>query len=213
MSACPRCSAQLETPLGCGSCGALLAPSPSPTPFEVFGLVASFDVDVDLLKRRLLKLSRIVHPDFFAGGDAATREAAERASALLNEAYAVLADPGARADWLVLALGGPKENERREMPKAFLLDVFEWNEVLDAAREAGVGTRERAALAQLETTLRAQRAEVVEQLGRMLTPAPPRNSAALNDVRAQLNSLRYIDRTLEQIAALKLDQATSQGTK
>ena len=213
MSACPRCSAQLETPLGCGSCGSLLTPTPSPTPFEVFGLEASFGVDLDVLKRRLLKLSRIVHPDYFAGADSATRSLAERNSAHLNEAYAVLADPAARADWLVLRLGGPKENERREMPKDFLLDVLEWNEALDAAREAGGGSRERAQLDQLERTLRAQREAVLATLATTLTPLPPRSSELLNEARARINALRYIERTLEQIAALRLDQATSQGTK
>jgi molecular chaperone HscB len=206
---CPKCGQELETPLGCSSCGVLFSPQPSPGPFEVFGLAPAFAIDAKALKQRLLKLSRLLHPDYYAASDATTRATAERNTALLNESYELLADPVQRADWLVRSLGGPAEGEQRGMPKAFLVEVLEWNETLDAARESQPGSAQRAALAQLDTTLRGQREDTLKTLGALLTPLPPRAAPALPEARAQLNALRYLEKTLADIEALSVEQATT----
>jgi Fe-S protein assembly co-chaperone HscB len=206
---CPKCGAELETPLGCGSCGVLFSPERAPNPFEVFGLAPTFEVDAKALKQRLLRLSRLLHPDYFAASDATTRAMAERNTALLNESYDVLADPVQRADWLVRWLGGPSEGEQRGMPKAFLIEVLEWNETLDAARESQAGSAQRAALGQLDATLRSQRADTLAALARLLAPLPPRASPALAEARSQLNALRYLEKTLADIESLRVEQATT----
>jgi molecular chaperone HscB len=209
MATCPKCGAKLETPLGCSSCGVLFSPSTQPTPFEVFGLAPAFAVDATELKRRLLRFSRILHPDYFGAADAATRQLAERNSAMLNEAHDTLSDAATRADWLVRWLGGPGDSDKRDMPKSFLLEVLEWNETLETAREAAPGSSERAALDALEQTLRDRRATILAGVERLLTPLPERGSSKLADARAELNALRYLDKTLAEIAALRLDHATS----
>ena len=98
---CPRCGAGLETPLACGGCGALLAPEAEPSPFDALGLEPAWTLDRGALRKRLLRLSRLVHPDFFGSGEAAQRELAERNSARLNRGFEVLSDDLARADWPV----------------------------------------------------------------------------------------------------------------
>jgi molecular chaperone HscB len=204
---CPACRSSLASPLGCTACGALAAPEGEPTPFEVFGLAPSFSVDGVELKKRLLRLGRVLHPDYFGAADEATRALAERNTARLNQARDVLGDPAARADWLVRHLGGPDENEQREMPKAFLLEVLEWNEALEAARDSAPGSRERAALLGLDQALRTQRAAALKTLEKLLEPLPARGAPALREARAQLNALRYLDNTLAQIQALSLPAA------
>jgi molecular chaperone HscB len=204
---CPACRSSTASPLGCTACGALAAPEREPTPFEVFGLAPSFSVDGAELKKRLLRLGRVLHPDYFGAADAATRALAERNTARLNQARDVLGDPAARADWLVRHLGGPSENEQREMPKAFLLEVLEWNEALEAARDSAPGSRERAGLEGLENELQAQRAAALKALEKLLEPLPARGAPALREARAQLNALRYLDNTLAQIQALSLPAA------
>lgn len=209
MSDCPRCGAPLATPLACGACGALPELEGAPSPFEVMDLELAYEVDTPALRRKLFELARLVHPDYFATADAATRARAERASALLHQAYETLSDDLARADWLIAALGGPREGELRDMPKPFLLEVLEWNEVLEEARAAGAAEGARARLRSLSSELTSARDGALERLRARLSPLPARESDALREARRELNALRYLQRTLEQIEALRLEQAAA----
>jgi DnaJ-domain-containing protein 1 len=187
----------------------MLAPANEPSPFEVLGVSTGFRVDSGELRRRLLRLSRLVHPDFFGTSAADERALAERNSARLNAAHEILADDVRRADWLVEHLGGPDELSERAMPQAFLLEVLEWNEQLDAARRADAGSAAQQALGELAGTLRAQRVDAIAAIAAALDPLPQRGAPRLRDVRRQLNAVRYFDRTLGEIEALRLSKAAA----
>ncbi len=214
MSACPGCGAELETPLGCHGCGALLEPGRDLTPYETLGLPLAYALDAADLERRLLRFSRVVHPDYFRTAGPELAQRAERHSAALNAAYEVLCDDARRAEWLVEALGGPAAGEEREMPQAFLMEVLEWNEVLEEVRSGGDG----ATLEPMDASLRAERARELVAVAAALDPLPkssadsPADStdSTLRDVRKRLNAVRYIDRTLKEIEALRLERASSQ---
>ena len=53
MTVCTSCGAELETPLGCASCGHLVDLDPVPTPFAAFGLETAYAVDAADLEKRL----------------------------------------------------------------------------------------------------------------------------------------------------------------
>ena len=110
-----------------------------------------------------------------------------------------------RADWLVRWLGGPDENELREMPKPFLLEVLEWNERLEEARNS----REpiESELESIESSLREQRAEIAASIRRAMSPLPARGSSELRAARQELNAMRYVDRALAEIETLRLSRA------
>jgi molecular chaperone HscB len=204
MASCSRCKATLETPLGCLACGTL-ATLPSgpkaPDPFEVFGLAPSYAIDPQDLRRRLLRYSRLTHPDFFATAGEAEKEQAERATAVLNSAFAVLSDDAARADYLVRSLGGPDENAERAMPQEFLMEVLEWNELLDAAR------RGEGLPAGFRAELESRRAQAIAGIAKLLDPLPASGAASLREVRRGLNVVRYVDRALGELEALRLYRA------
>jgi molecular chaperone HscB len=202
---CPACGAALRSALVCESCGALLEPRTPPTPFETFGLEMSYPLDAAREQKRLLALSRALHPDFHATASAVRRQRAEDSTALLNAAHAVLADDVRRADWLVRALGGPREDEERTMPAGFLQEVLEWNEAIAEARSAAPGSPERAALAPLAERLRAERARELQDVRERLEPLPERGAPALRKARQALNALRYLDRVLAELGELDLD--------
>lgn len=204
MSRCSHCADELETPLGCTSCGRLVELEGEISPFELFGWPLSDEIDARELHKRFLRFSRLTHPDFFAAESAATRALAERNSARLNEAREILSDDVRRADWLVRHLGGPDENDERQMPKAFLLEVLEWNEILEEAKHAEPGAPVLAQIDELEQELRANRAETIDAIHAKLAPLPERGSAALRDVRRDLNAVRYVDRALGEIEARRL---------
>lgn len=207
MALCPYCAAELETPLCCGACKRPLEADEIATPFAVLGLAPTFEVDVKDVRRRLTRTSRDIHPDFFGTASVAEQQLAERNSARLNKAFDILSDDAARADWLVRSLGGPDEQAERAMPREFLMEVLEWNEVLEEARANK--SQVDARLDPLESALRARREAAIASVRKLLVPLPPSGSSALKSVRQELNAVRYIDRALDEIETLRLARATT----
>lgn len=184
----------LESPLACGSCGILNeAEDVDHSPFAVLGLEPSFEVDTKDLKKRLRRLTRLVHPDFFATASQEELELAERQNARLNASYEIVEHDVKRADWLVRSLGGPGEKDLGCMPQAFLMEVMEWNETLDD-HEPG-----SAAYEAMETELERERESLVADIARHLDPLPSPGDDALKEVRKSLNALRYVERALSRV--------------
>ena len=209
MSDCSDCGKPLASTLACTACGRLFAPEEPLDPFAVFGLSPAFGVDQARLQKDLLRLQRAMHPDFFAGAPAAAHALAERNTAELNSAFELLSDDFRRADWLVKARGGPDENEQRDMPREFLVEVMDWNEVLENARAAATGSAAHAAAFALRERLLSDRRDLFGRIGALLEPLPERGSQRLVDARRALNAVRYVDRALEQIEELRLQRAPS----
>ncbi len=209
MVSCPACSADCESPVGCEKCGALGDWTQTPTPFELFGLDLAWQVDSAALKKRLVKLSRLCHPDFFTTQGDELRERAERNSAELNEAFEVLNDDFRRANWFIDHLGGPNEQDERQMPQAFLMEVLDWNETLEEARDETTPTDDNEALEDLARQLGEQRGESMNNIAMLLDPLPEPGSPSLLELRRLLNAIRYIDRTLREIRALRLQRSAS----
>lgn len=207
---CPNCGEPLRTPLGCHACRVLLACEPAPSPFEVFGRQPGWEMDDTALKKQLLDLARLCHPDFHGLANSARQHLAEQHSALVNHSYEVLARPFLRADWLLGHLGGPDEKQERQMPQAFLMEVMEWNEQLDDAASTPPASPEREALKLLTEQLAAERTQHLESIGSNLTPLPSTSDPNLIEVRRELNAVRYLSRALWRIRDLRLAESLSQ---
>ena len=210
---CEECGKPLETPLVCCACGtlrALEAGGGSLSPFAVLGLPETYAVDGRELRKRLLRYSRQLHPDFFATAPEGVQELAERNTAELNDAHELLTDDCLRAAWLVSARGGPDEKALRDMPQAFLMEVMEWNEALEEAQGAAPGAPERAALETLGTELTEQRDALIERVAELLGEVPTAPER-LADTRRALNAIRYVDRTLTEMERLRLEQASTRS--
>jgi DnaJ-domain-containing protein 1 len=204
VEACPACGARPRSALACEACGALLEPPASASPFTLLGFEPAYALDAAALRRRFTTLSRALHPDFHSGADAPTRRRAEDNTAALNAAYQRLSDDARRADWLVQALGGPREEDERAMPAAFLEEVLEWNELIDAARAARAGAPERTRLGSLTDELSAARDAALRRVAAALTPLPLAGAPSLRAVRRELNGLRYLERALRELGELAL---------
>ncbi|MDP6538087.1 MAG: iron-sulfur cluster co-chaperone HscB C-terminal domain-containing protein [Planctomycetota bacterium] len=208
-ASCPYCERRLETPFCCVSCEQLFRPEREPTPFEAFGLPLNYGVDCAELERRLLRYSRLVHPDFFVTASEDQRLIAEENTAALNGAFEILSDHARRSDWLITALGGPSAGDEKQLPQEFLMEVLEWGEGIEQARGAPAGSEARTALEPLAATLEKRRKESYRELNASLVPPPELGDERLTQARRLLNAIRYLDRTLEGLEALRLEQTSS----
>jgi molecular chaperone HscB len=155
--------------------------------FERLGVPAAPDVDMELAERNYLRLSREIHPDFQRAGDEAAAEHANEASARLNEAWAVISDPAARAEYL-LELQDPGVMDRsKTLSPAFLGEAMDLSEEAEAARRNP----------QAATRLRMQvQADVSARLAEVLDPAAwhdpdtGRLAVALHEIRVLQRVLR-----------------------
>lgn len=90
----------------CPGCQSLLGPLEHPNYFDLFSLPGTFQLDVDDLDRRFRSLQARVHPDRFTRASAREQTHSDDQAALVNEAYAALRDPLARAEYLLTQVHG-----------------------------------------------------------------------------------------------------------
>ena len=105
--------------------------------FDLFGLPATFDLDVADLAVRYRELQRRFHPDRFASASAPERRLSVQLTAQVNAAFQTLKDPVARARYL-LGMQGVETGEDADtaMDTNFLMEQMELRESLAEAREA-----------------------------------------------------------------------------
>ncbi len=186
---CPRCGAAPASTLACQACGALLDEPAGATHFARLGLPPRPDVDLAAAERAYLRLSRALHPDFHGGAGEAAVEHANRASALLNEAWSVLSLPAERLEYLLeLRAPGALEGAKQLSP-AFLAEALELSEEAEAAA---------ARPAQAAALAARVRAEVDRRLAAVLRPeawqAPDPRALATT-----LHELRVLRRVLRDL--------------
>jgi molecular chaperone HscB len=151
--------------------------------FELFGVPERFAQDSAALDARWKELQREAHPDRFAAQGAAAQRVAMQWSVRINEAYRRLKDPLQRAGYLCELRGAPIDAENNTaMPATFLIEQMEWREALDDAAD-------EPALAALDEQLRASRAQVLQDIERLLDRDNDAVAAAL-----QVRALMFIER-------------------
>ena len=126
----------------CPQCTNILQLSRHGDYFSYFGVPRQLQLDPQELEKRFRDLSRQFHPDFFYNGPATLKLASLERSSYLNDAYRVLKNTAARAEYL-LGLEGlsPLKAEataasKVAVPASLLEEVFAFNEELDEIREA-----------------------------------------------------------------------------
>ncbi|MGH7243476.1 MAG: iron-sulfur cluster co-chaperone HscB C-terminal domain-containing protein [Phycisphaerales bacterium] len=164
---------------------------PPPNPFQLLGLPARFEVDEASLRRAYLAKVSAIHPDLADADDS------QGASADLNRAREALANPESRANILLSLLGGPAKEADKSLPPAFLMEMMETREAIEAALASGQAN-ERAKWTAWGIE---QRASYIAQVGaqfRALDPVAP-TAANFKTIRTTLNAWRYIERLIEQL--------------
>lgn len=136
--------------------------------FELFQLPVRFEVDLVALDSAYREVQGRVHPDRFVNASDTEKRVAMQWATRANEAYQTLRHPQKRAQYLCELNGVDLQTESNTaMPPAFLMQQMEWREALEDARAA----RDEDALGQLDDQVRAERREMLAQVGRELDAA------------------------------------------
>lgn len=157
-------------------------------PFDTLNLPATFELSPADIDAAFFARMAVAHPDL-AAGDA---DALDR-SAQLNDAKAVLLDPEQRANALLARRGGPSKEQDKSLPPAFLMEVMDAREGLEAARASG----DAAELARWHAWADQQRAVSSAEVAALF--AQPDTEPTRRRIRTVLNAWRYIERMIEAL--------------
>lgn len=145
--------------------------------FAVLGLEPRLSIDLEDLERRFYSRSRELHPDRFVRAPLELQQKALAQSSLLNDAYRILKDSIARAEYILKHHGV----DSKTVPPDLLEEMFE----LNMAREEGEDVSERLQqmLSEIDAGLPAKFSAWDESQSR----------TALEEIRATMNRRKYIE--------------------
>jgi molecular chaperone HscB len=154
MVQCPSCARRCEPRLTCPECEAPLGVELDC--FAALGLPRKLTIDPQELERIYHEAGRRIHPDRFAAGAPALRQASLRSTALLTRSYRTLREPVARGRYWLELMGEKLAADNKQVPSELAELVFEVQEQLGDLREARNGTGEGLAAAVGERRLKLE---------------------------------------------------------
>lgn len=98
--------------------------------FELYQLPLSFHPDSAAVKAKFYELSRLYHPDRFAQASDADRAESLRMASINNQAYKILNNPDATMSYILKLHGLLEDEEKYNLPPAFLMEMMDLNELL-----------------------------------------------------------------------------------
>jgi molecular chaperone HscB len=170
--------------------------------FELLGLPARYDLDVQVIERAFFERCKETHPDRFAAAPAAERVAALSRSRALNDAYQVVKNPIARAEYLLSRAGVTIGDNERVEPE-LLMEVLELREELAEARVA----RQLPRIESLRAAMAGRRDSAVGKLNGLFT------TGDLAELKRQLIVLRPSIRSRPRSRTRAWRTAGSQHTR
>lgn len=163
--------------------------------FDLFGLPIRLKVDRAEAHRRYIELSKQYHPDYHAGqGDERQSEVLEIAASL-NKGLKTFQQPDETIKYVLQLKGLLVEEEKYDLPPAFLMEVLEINEQLMDME----GPADQEALK--ETLLQLQ-LEIYEPVKEIVEGYQEGNTSEeeLLQVKEYYYKKKYLDRIGRQLA-------------
>jgi molecular chaperone HscB len=166
------------------------------TYFELFEIPVQLKVDKTGLPLKYFELSRKYHPDFFTNASAEEQAEALEKSALLNKAFRTFQNPDETIKYVLQLKGLLEEEEKYELPPAFLMEVLEINEALMDAGDEAIKGKLKQAIDKLELDMYETVQEIVEHYQEGIT-----TKKELLQVKEYYYKKKYIDRIRQQLSA------------
>jgi len=153
--------------------------------FELFGLPVSLKVDKSLLANKYVALQKKYHPDFFTQATEAEQAEALEISSQINKALKVFKNGDETIKYVLQQKGLLEEEEKYQLPPAFLMEVMELNEELSDQSAQQV--------ADLEQTIYSPVKDIIENFSADTT------DAQLLQVKEYYFMKKYLQRILDRI--------------
>lgn len=99
--------------------------------FELFEFEIAPIIDKSLLTKKYLQLQKQYHPDNFSLSDENEQNQSLEMSSLINKAFAVFKDELKTMGYFLEIKGLISEEEKYQLPSAFLMEMMEVNEQID----------------------------------------------------------------------------------
>ena len=163
--------------------------------FELFELPVSLRVDKKLAHQRFIALSKKYHPDYFAQEGADKQAEMLDVSANLNKGLKIFQREDETIKYVLQWKGLLEEEEKYDLPPAFLMEVLEINEqLMDADDDSG-----KAAIEQLIDNLQKEIYEPVKDIVEGYQEGVTTKEELLQ-VKAYYYKKKYLDRIRRQLA-------------
>lgn len=164
--------------------------------FELFEIPVQLKVDKTTLQAKFFELSRKYHPDFFVSSSEDKKSNALENSALLNKAFKTFQNPDETIKYVLQLKELLQEEEKYELPPAFLMEVLEINEqLMDEEDDAGLKTKLRSAIDDLQSEIYEPAKEIIENYKEAVT-----TEKELLQVKEYYYKKKYLDRLYKQLS-------------
>ncbi len=166
------------------------------TYFELFEIPVQLKVDAAALSGKFFALSKKYHPDYFVNDTTASKAEALEKSSLLNKAWKTFQNQDETTRYVLKEKGLLEEEEKYELPPAFLMEVLEINEQLMEADENTLGILQPA-ISHLQKEIYEPVREIVEHYKEGIT-----TEKELLQVKEYYYKKKYLDRISQQLAGM-----------
>ncbi|SDD37440.1 molecular chaperone HscB [Mucilaginibacter pineti] len=160
--------------------------------FEFYGIPESFQIDQPSIKKKFYELSKLYHPDFYAGEDEAKQQEILELSTLNNKAYQVLNDPARRMEYILKLHDLVSEGAKPQLPADFLMEMMDINERLMEVASA-------EELATVTAEVLAIEGDINEKLTILTTDYTEINHTAQEERRTEIADIYYRQKYLLRI--------------
>lgn len=162
--------------------------------FDLFELPVQLKVDKSSISRRFFELSRKYHPDYFVNeGSEAQADALEK-SAMLNKAFKTFQNEDETIKYVLQQKGLLEEEEKYELPPAFLMEVMDINEQLMDRDDESVASSLKTSINNLQNEIYAPVQPVIENYKEGIT-----TEKELLQVKEYYYKKKYIDRIRREL--------------
>ena len=165
--------------------------------FELFEIPVQLKVPPGSLSQKFFELSRKYHPDYFVQhGDVAQAGALEK-SAMLNKAFRTFQNTDETIRYVLMQKGLMQEEEKYELPPAFLMEVLEINEQLMDVDDQATNAAVRSTINNLQSEIYEPVKDIVENYQEGVT-----SEEELLQVKEYYYKKKYLDRIRRQLAGM-----------